>query len=401
MGASAFAPLRNPDFFKLWAGQFVSVIGDKINQIALAVLVYASTGSMLQMGIMLGVSALPAVLFGVFAGVYVDRWDRRRTMVGTDVVRAALVLSIPVVVTWGVPYVYGIAFIVSTVSLLFEPAKRALIPDLVSQNDLMAANSLDMASTAVAELAGLAFGGLLVAVLDTRLAFAIDAATFVISAIAILAISHRAAASEDLPESASGGLIEEAAAGLRHALASPVLRSLVLVYAVAATAGGASLTILHALALRTFNAGAPGLATLDAAVTVGILVGSFLVARSGPGAAGAKFLWGLTVFSLLLASLALAPGIATAVTLLAFTGVANMWFFIPMQSIVQTAPPAALRGRVIAVMTSVNRVLVVVGLVGSGALLEHTGTSQLFVATGVIVFVAALVGWTQRPLREA
>ena len=95
MNTSVSAPLRAPDYRRLWVGQVVSVVGDKINQIAMAIMVYALTGSMLQMGIMLGVTALPAALFGVVAGVYVDRWDRRRTMVSADLIRAAAVLAIP------------------------------------------------------------------------------------------------------------------------------------------------------------------------------------------------------------------------------------------------------------------------------------------------------------------
>ena len=73
---SVLAPLRSADYRRLWIGQVVSVVGDKINQIAMAIVVYAITGSMLQMGIMLGVTALPAALIGIPAGAYVDRWDR-------------------------------------------------------------------------------------------------------------------------------------------------------------------------------------------------------------------------------------------------------------------------------------------------------------------------------------
>lgn len=400
MKASAFAPLRNPDYFRLWAGQFVSVIGDKINQIALAVLVYKTTGSMLQMGIMLGISALPAVLFGIFAGVFVDRWDRRRTMVYADILRAGLVVTIPLVIGYGVAWAYVLAFLVATVSLFFEPAKRSLIPDLVPRSDLMAANSLDNASSAVAELAGLACGGILMAVLTARVAFTIDALTYVISALAIFAIAHRGAG-HPAGEAPPANLWREAGDGLRHTVATPVLRSLLLVYAIGAAAGGASLTILYALALRTFKAGAPGLAILDASITAGILVGSFLVARSGSGSVGVKFLWGLTAFAILLGALAFASGLVVAAGLLVLTGIANMWFFIPQQSMIQTASSPAMRGRVIAVMASLSRVLLVAGMVGAGALLEHMGTSQLFAATGALVLVAALLGWSRRPLREA
>lgn len=401
MRSRTFAPLRDPDFFRLWVGQFVSVIGDKIDTIALAVLVYNATGSMLQMGIMLGVSALPSVLFGVVAGVYVDRWDRRRTMIASDLIRAVLVLSIPFVVSFGVAWAYVVAFFVSTVSLLFEPAKRSFIVEIVPRGQLMTANSLDNATSSVSELAGLAFGGALIALLDVRTAFLIDSATFVVSAIAIWSIRRRhseqtAAGGAQRPT----GLLAEAIDGLRHTMESPVLRSLIPVYAAGALAGGASITVVHALALRSFDAGAPGLAALDAAITVGMLLGAYLVARSGPDAAGVKFLWGLTAFGVLMAVLGLSSGIVAAAAILVLTGVANMWFYIPMQSIVQTQPASQLRGRVISVVTSLNRVLFVVGLIAAGALLERVGSTQILIGIGGLGVMAALVGWSRRPLRE-
>ena len=131
MKTGVFAPLYIADYRRLWVGQVVSVVGDKIHTIAMAMMVYSITGSMLQMGVMLGVTLLPAALFGLPAGVYVDRWDRRKTMMIADIVRAAVVVSIPFAVAQGIWWAYGLAFIASTVSLFFIPAKRALIPDLV------------------------------------------------------------------------------------------------------------------------------------------------------------------------------------------------------------------------------------------------------------------------------
>ena len=95
MRTGVLAPLRHPDYAKLWLGQMVSVVGDKLNQIAMGIMVYKLTGSMLQMGVMLGITVLPSALFGLVAGAYVDRWDYRRTMIGADLLRAWLVFLIP------------------------------------------------------------------------------------------------------------------------------------------------------------------------------------------------------------------------------------------------------------------------------------------------------------------
>ncbi len=381
----------------------VSVVGDKVNQIALAIMVYAVTGSMLQMGIMLGVTVLPAALLGVIAGVYVDRWDRRITMMVSDVLRAGIVLAVPFVAPLGIGWVYALSFVGATVSLLFEPAKRSLIPDLVSKKQLMAANSLDMATVAVSELVGLAFGGALVAAMGFRVAFFLDSVTFLVSAVFIYSIVYRPDPQLfPLSNTSSGqGLLREATEGLRHISGSPLLRDLMVVYALAVTAGAATVPICYALALKTFDAGAPGLAALDAAITVGILVGSILVGRSGPERNGLKFLWGLLLFGVAFAAVSLADDIYIAMAVLFIAGITNMWFLIPATTIFQCTAQDCMRGRVMAASTTVVRVFTVVGMVVAGALTETYGTSVLAAMTGILVIAAAAIGWTRPSLRNA
>ncbi len=393
-----FAPLRIVDYRWLWIGQFVSMIGDKIHQIAMAMLVYSVTGSMLQMGLMLGITLLPAALFGLLAGVYVDRWDRRITMIVADLGRAALVASIPFVAPYGIGWVYAIAFIVSSVSLFFIPAKRASIPDLVPADELMAANSLDDTSEAVAEFAGLAFGAAIVATLGSSAAFGIDAVSFVFSAVMISRISLHAIASAEV---ATTTVWTEAVEGLRHIWSSSVLRDLIGVYALAAVFAAGALAVTYALALQRYNAGAPGVALLDAAVTAGTIVGALAVGRSGAGQPGRKFLLGIAGFGLSLAALALAETIWVAVPLLALVGVANMWFVVPATTILQTRSAVPMRGRVMAASTSVNRIAMVAGVVAVGALSESVPLAWVTGGVGAGALLAALAGALQRSLREA
>ena len=399
MKPGVFAPLRVVNYRWLWIGQFVSVIGDKINQIAMAMMVYAVTGSMLQMGLMLGITLLPAALFGLFAGVYVDRWDRRRTMVAADLVRGVLVGLIPLVARFGIGWVYVIAFVVSSVSLFFVPAKRAIIPDLVPADELMAANSLDDASEAVAEFAGLAVGATLVALLGYAAAFGIDAVSFVFSAIMISRISLPRA--RTAAEPVKTGVLAEAVEGLRFIWKSDVLRNLIGVYALAAVFGAGAIALSYALALKRFEAGAPGVALLDAAVTAGAILGALAVGRSGAGRAGAKFLMGIAGFGLSLVALAFAETIWVAVPLLALGGVANMWFVIPATTILQTRTADSVRGRVMAASTSVNRVAMVASVIAVGALSDSVPLEWVAAGVGVGALLAALAGSLQASLREA
>ena len=392
------APLRSADYRRLWIGQVVSVVGDKINQIAMAIVVYAVTGSMLQMGIMLGVTALPAALFGLPAGAYVDRWDRRITMLVADLVRAVVVLMIPLVVPFGVAWVYLLAFVASTVALFFVPAKRSLIPDLVHPDELMAANSLDNASEAVAELVGLAAGAAVVALMGYRWAFRFDSLTFVVSAIMILLIGYRQPAAEKPAEESD--IFRETFAGVRAILENDVLRQLFSVYIGAALFGSASIAVCYALALQRYHAGAPGLAILDAASAVGILFGSMLVVRGGNAKPGVKFLTGTTALGLFLALLVFAYNIWIAVVLIALAGIANMYFFIPATMLYQTRTERAVRGRVMAAVTSAARIAMVVGMVATGALADRIPVGAVAAVIGVATLVIAGFGWTRSALRE-
>lgn len=404
-GSSFWAPLRAPAYRRLWIGQTVSVIGDKVNQIAMGVMVYQLTGSLLQMGVMLGVTMLPAALFAMFAGAFVDRWHRGRTMLVSDLIRAGVVLLVPLVVRFGIGYAYAVAFLVATVSLFFEPAKLSLIPELVSADELMAANSLDSASMATAELLGLALGGIIVTQLTYAGAFVFDAATYLVSAAFIALVARHAGARPAAPQDRGSDLLAEVREGLRYIWEAPVLRNLVGVYCFAVVGGAASITMSYLLALKTYgNAGLAApvrLAMVDGAITVGLLLGSVLVGRSGSTRAGLKFLTGLIAFGGLFAAVAFLPNIWSAMFVLLLLGIANMWFQIPMSTLMQQQTHESLRGRVFAARATIVRVFTVIGFVGGGAAAERLGIPVVVVIVGAIVLAAGLFGMTLPALRSA
>lgn len=365
----------------------------------MAVMVYQITGSMLQMGVMLGTVLLPAALFGLPAGALVDRFDRRRVMIAADVLRGLAVLAIPLAVKQGIWYAYALAFIASTISLFFTPAKRALIPDLVPSRDLMASNSLDNASEAVAELAGLALGGVVVASIGFTWAFVMDGITFFFSAICILAVRYRQPAR--LAREAEGSVFAEIFEGLRSIGRHKVLRALSEVYVFAAMLGQAVIALCYSLALERYDAGAEGLAMLDAAITIGILAGAVMVGRGGMTRPGMKFLTGIGFFGVSIALVGFSSNMWFAMAFLVLAGIANMYFFIPATTLYQTHAEESVRGRVLAASTTISRIAMVLGIVLAGAAAERMPISWLAALIGVFAVVLALVGLTRAALREA
>lgn len=400
-GRTLLAPLRDADFRRLWVAQAVSVIGDKLHQIAMAVLVFERTGSMLQMGVMLAMTALPAALFSVWAGALVDRWDRRRTMFAADLVRAALVIVVPIAANLDIMAAYAIAFCVATVSLFFEPARLALVPDLLPDEQLMGANSLDNASISVSEIVGLAVGGALVAAIGYRAAFFIDSVSFLVSAAFVLGVRHRASQLamdlEDAPVNV-GAAVKDS---FRHIWERPLLRDLISVQGLGAVPVLGSITLVNVLALEHFHGGSGALAALDGAITVGLLAGSLLVGSTGPRYAGWKFLSGLLGFGVLLVGVAVAPRFTPALFLLFLGGIANMWFQVPTITMLQTYADPEVRGRVFATRVAITRIAGVAGLVGAGYLAEKIGVPSAFGVLGALVCATALVGTTSSAIRRA
>lgn len=399
-----FAPLKSHDYRRLWIAQFISVIGDKVHQIAMSLLVYEVTGSIMQVGLMLAVTTLPAVLFGVVAGAYVDRWDRRSTMLIADLARALVVLSVPWLVHLGMPFFYLAAFTVASISLLFEPARLSLIPELVEPEQLMAANSLDNVTTSVSELMGLAFGAGLVAWLGATKAFYFDGLTFVVSALFVAMVRYRGTAMA--PSETAESLREQVGDGIHHIWDRPVLRDLVVVYTLAAAGIAASITAVNGLAFERFQNAVLGgravsLAMLDGAITLGLLLGSASVGQTGTAKAGRKFLWSLVVFGVVFMIVAFTKNVFLAMALLLVGGAANMWFYVPSATIIQTSSARHLLGRVFATKNAVSRLATVIGFLVAGFLAERVGLTWTVLGIGGAVVLVAAYGWLRPALRDA
>lgn len=199
------AVLRQRDFSLLWFGGVLSVTGDLFLFIALPFFVYERTGSVLATGAMFAAETLPRLLFGSVAGVFVDRWDRKRTMIFADLSRAAVLLPLLAVAAGGpLVLVYVVAFVEATVSMFFLPAKSAIIPNLVAERNLTAANSLDSIGEQVPSLVGPLLGGALLGVVGLSGLVLLDVATYLASALLISLISAPTAAPDDEPDVTPG-----------------------------------------------------------------------------------------------------------------------------------------------------------------------------------------------------
>ena len=174
----------NGSFSALWAGQLISLFGDRLNQLALVAVVAISTGSALATGLVFFAATLPNLLLSPIAGTFVDRWDNKEVMVVSDILRGALVLVLPLAAITNIVLVYPLIFLVTTISVFFRPARVAILPRIVPEEDLLSANSALWVGETFADVIGYPLAGIFVLVLGSAvpLAFWVDSATYLASA---------------------------------------------------------------------------------------------------------------------------------------------------------------------------------------------------------------------------
>ncbi len=266
----------NRNFVALWLGQTISFIGDYFYFLAIPIMVEQLTGSALQVGLSVIASALPMLLLGPVAGVFVDRWDRKRTMVISDLLRGVLVLACMAVQTPDQVWIYYvIGFLMSCVSRFFFPSQNAVLPLIVTdRNDLLAANSLMQIVQTAGFLIGPALAGFSIGLWGAQVAFLVDSATYFVSAAAILTMKvPRTTAGRQAASGQITTLWAEMREGVAYLFGNRTMVGVLLCLGVVQLGIGAIHVIWVPFMRRTFGLGAEGLGAVDAAQGLGMALG--------------------------------------------------------------------------------------------------------------------------------
>ena len=184
---------RNRDFVLLWSGQVVSTLGTRISTLALPLLVLALTHSPAQTGLVAAIQSLPYLLFGLPAGTFIDRWNRKTAMISCDLVRWLVLGTIPIAFVLGrlsMPQLYTAAFVEGTASMLFGLTQVSSIPRVVSARHIPQANALNELSESTASLLGPALGGLIIRLANSTIsgamiAYLVDSLSYLVSALSL------------------------------------------------------------------------------------------------------------------------------------------------------------------------------------------------------------------------
>src|ERR1700730_5601887 len=256
----------------LWVGQAVSYFGDMMNTTGLAILLFVVTGSPYLVALGLIAKAVPTVLFGLVAGPFVDRFNRQRLMIFSDLIRALLTITIPFFATSWLPGVFIAVFMVATASAFFNPAKQSIIPNLVSAKQLVQANGLVASSEKAMELLGYSIAGIIAAAISFVPLFLIDAGTYLFSAATLLRVRDAGRA----PVRPQQHLLADIAEGARFILHNTTLRSSMSLTLGAVVFSGLTFPILVMMSYGSLHGGAFGSGLLEAAIGAGAMVGALL-----------------------------------------------------------------------------------------------------------------------------
>jgi DHA3 family macrolide efflux protein-like MFS transporter len=415
---------RNRSFMALWLGEAVSFIGDYFYFLAIPIMVEKLTGSALLVGLSVISYAVPMLLLGPIVGVFVDRWDRKRMMIAADLLRGLLVLICLTVRTPEQIWIYYlVGFLMSCVARFFFPAQNAALPLIVpDRNDLLAANGLMQIVQTAGFLIGPALAGFSIGLWGAQIAFIFDSATFFFSASAILIMAVPRTTSG---RQAAGGQLAamwaEMREGIVYLFRNRTMRGILLCLGVVQLGVGAMNVAWVPFLQRTFGLGPEGLGAVDTAQGVGMALGGvmlgFVAARASKKSLAA---WCIVFIGGMIALMGLAPSSSLAtlipdlrvgaaltemtvgqrllympIMLLLYSALLGA-ALVPAQSalmtMMQLAVPDLKRGRVSSALNALTTAAGLLSMAAASAFGEVVPLRLIYVAAGVVVSAAGLVG---------
>lgn len=395
------AALRHPAFRWLLAGLAVSQVGDWLYNLALVTMVYQGTHSTLWAGVTTAARVVPMVALGPLGGVVADRFDRRRLMVACDLIRLVLMLALALVAAAHLPVLLAplIAAAATVAGTPYLPSVSASTPRLVPDADLPGANAARSAITSLGIIVGPAIGGVLLLVGSPALAFGVNAITFGLSALAVLAIPAGPAFRPGTPDEQPTGMLRGVAEGAAVLRAAPEALRVVGADIMCSLVYGMQ-TVLLLLVARRAGFGLDGYGYLFASVGAGALIGTTLAARAlRSPRPRTVLLAALGAVGLPMLALSVTHWAAVALVLAAITGAGSILVEVLAETILQRTLAPEMFGRAYGLAIPAS-----IGGIAAGSLIAPLltgafGGTGALVASGAVVVAYGLVLLGGRPER--
>jgi DHA3 family macrolide efflux protein-like MFS transporter len=388
--ASTFSVFRKRDFRLLWSAQLVSTIGTALTDLAAGILVFSETHSVAAVGLMFVATAVPTLIVGLIAGVFVDRYDRRKIMVIADLLRAAIVVSIPFLIHINIVLLYVAVALVSTISQFFNPANDAVLPEVASDEELSAANSWIMISSFGSTSVGFALSGLLATAFSIEWAFYLDGLTFLFSAALIVLI--KVGKIETQEDTSVGVVVANLKEGVATLFGTPILRNLLATGIPVYFSFGLWNVLLLPFAIDALHATKFEYGLQEGFTSVGFVVGSLMMARFAERFREGSWIVVATIaMGVIGVFYGLSTSIVVAILLVTLSGFFNAPSSISRRVLLQRATPRELRGRVFSAFAVVRDVTFLIGISLAG-LADVIPIRILVVGSSIVLVLVGL--WT-------
>ncbi|MHA2362406.1 MAG: MFS transporter [Candidatus Hodarchaeales archaeon] len=403
-------PIIYPNFGKLWLAQLVNNIGNQFTFLALQFLVFSLTKSTLAMGILAVCQVLPMILIGPYIGVLIDRFDRKRIMVLSNIIQAVWLLLIPLSVIFPnrVILIFLLAFLMGTTTRFFLPSRQASIPKLVDRSDLLSANSLSAATFQIAALFGPVTAGFLTYRYGYDLAFYIDMIGFLISALLIYkihvnlkpgtgidAISPDFTTSDQKIKTSERSVRSDLREAYNFLLGYPALAFLMTIFAFLLLCFG-SVIVLMIPFLNEFTnipvAPEEAFGIMGSLAALMGLIVALIVGRKR------QLFRPLTLISIstviasgVMLGFSTAPNIYALAFFWMFFGMIQVFVMIPFQTLAQETIPDKMRGKIFSFFNLIITSSQILGMAFGGIVAELTNIRVTFLILGIMMSVLSVL----------
>ena len=396
--SAAGRALRHRNFRLFFGGELVSITGSWIQYTAQAWLVVTLVGNAsaaFYLGLLGAVQVLPVLVLGLFGGIVADVLPKRRTIIATQTAAGLMALVMGLLVYLGVAqvwHVFVVGFALGLVNAVDIPTRQAFVVDMVGAEDVGNAITLNSAAFNVARIAGPSVGGLLIAAVGMSLCFLLNALSFAAVVVSLLAMrDSELLAGERLAIPRNVGEVgAHLAEGLSYVRRTPAVLLAIGAGGLASTFGMNFGVVVPAMAAGVLNVGPTGFGFLNAAIGVGAVVIAFPVASLGRPTVRV-LIGGIIALGISLAAFAVSTSFPMAMVTIAIAGAAGLVLAVTANSLVQMAPPAPLRGRVMSVFTMAFIGSTPVGNMLIGVSAELSGTRVAVLLAGTLTLLVGLV----------
>jgi MFS family permease len=401
--------LFKKDFFSLWLGQIISEFGDRLGQMALIALIYSKNpGSVMAMAKLLFFIVIPVFVIGPVAGVYVDRWDRKRVMIISDILRGLCVLLIPafVYLNMMIP-VYVLVFLTFSAARFFIPSKMALIPAIVSEDKLLVANSLSNTTRMIATILGFALAGFIVKWIGHRWGFYLDSISYFVSAGLIALITPMKKlknvreeihmTGEIIGKSIRRNVWSEIVEGFGHMIKKDKMKAVTSTLFLLMGGAGAIFCIIIVFIQESFGSVTEDLGIFGVFLGTGLFFGTILFGKFGQKFSHVRAMFtGLVLCGITIGSFAVYlsrdPLFLVGGILMMLIGASAAPILICTNTLIHILVPDEVRGRIFSSMEVIAHLAFLMFMFLTAYLSRYLSNSTILLASGIAFVVIGTIG---------